>query len=127
MNSERCIQCNKTLTSGDFNNICQECRTAHSMPPVDSWEEVIITKLDDEFIARHRGHKGIVGVGNTEAEALTELVKALGALVFVIKVIANRRDKLLELYRKVADVSFSRTLMPEVWEQIKEMEKPQWA
>ena len=125
MNNGRCVQCNKPLTSGDFNDVCQECRTAHSTLHVDPFEEIIITRLDNEFIARHRDQKGIVGVGNTQIEAVTELAKALGALVFAIKVIAHRNIKLLELYREVAGVNLSKTIMPEVWEQIRKMEEPE--
>jgi len=58
--------------------------------------KVTITLQDGEFIARHSDHVGIIGVGDTEQEALQELAEALGALAFRV----NMKDELLRLYRK---------------------------
>ena len=57
--------------------------------------KVTITLQDGEFIARHSDHVGIIGVGDTEQEALQELAEALGALAFRV----NKKDELLGLYR----------------------------
>ena len=58
--------------------------------------KVTITLQDGEFIARHKDHVGIIGVGDTEQEALQELAEALGALAFRV----NKKDELLWLYRQ---------------------------
>ena len=57
--------------------------------------KVTIALQDGEFIARHQDHVGIIGVGDTEQEALQELAEALGALAFRV----NMKDELLGLYR----------------------------
>jgi len=57
--------------------------------------KVTITLQDGEFIARHSDHVGIIGVGDTEQEALQELAEALGTLAFRV----NKKDELLGLYR----------------------------
>ena len=62
--------------------------------------KVTITLQDGEFIARHSDHVGIIGVGDTEQEALQELAEALGALIYVNSVKASKERKLLELYKK---------------------------
>ena len=59
--------------------------------------KVTITLQDGEFIARHLDHVGIIGVGDTEQEALQELAEALGALAFRV----NMKDELLGLYKKL--------------------------
>jgi len=58
--------------------------------------KVTITLQDGEFIARHLDHVGIIGVGDTEQEALQELAEALGVLAFRV----NKKDELLGLYIK---------------------------
>jgi len=59
--------------------------------------KVTITLQDGEFIARHSDHVGIIGVGDTEQEALQELAEALGALAFRV----NKKDELLGLYQRI--------------------------
>ena len=56
--------------------------------------KVTITLQDGEFIARHLDHVGIIGVGDTEQEALQELAEALGELAFRV----TMKDELLDLY-----------------------------
>ena len=59
--------------------------------------KVTITLQDGEFIAKHSDHVGIIGVGDTEQEALQELAEALGALAFRV----NMKDELLGLYQTI--------------------------
>ena len=86
--------------------------------------KVTITLQDDEFIARHSDHVGIIGVGDTEKEVLQELAEALGALAFRV----NKKDELLGLYRqqredrKTNSLS-SATLYWDLQRQIDELEK----
>lgn len=42
-------------------------------------EEIIITKYETEFVAKHKDYD-VIGVGSNEFEAVLELSKALGAL-----------------------------------------------
>ena len=81
--------------------------------------KVTITFQDGEFIARHLDHVGIIGVGDTEQEALQELAEALGALAFRV----NKKDELLGLYKSVHGIVQSWDTMPDVEAKIQKLEK----
>ncbi len=74
--------------------------------------KVTITLQDDEFIARHSDHVGIIGVGDTEQEAL-------GALAFRV----NKKDELLGLYRQYYNKIPIGTSMYKVELEIARLEK----
>lgn len=44
-------------------------------------DEITITKYETEFVAKHKNFD-VIGVGGNEFEAVLELSKALGALMF---------------------------------------------
>ena len=44
-------------------------------------EEITVTKYETEFVAKHKDFD-VIGVGGNEFEAVLELSKALGALIF---------------------------------------------
>jgi len=46
-----------------------------------SYDEITITKYETEFVAKHKDFE-VIGVGSNEFEAVLELSKALGALMF---------------------------------------------
>ena len=73
--------------------------------------KVTITLQDNEYIARHLDHVGIIGVGDTEQEAL-------GALAFRV----NKKDELLGLYKSVHGIVQSWDTMPSVQEKIDKLE-----
>ena len=81
--------------------------------------KVTITSQDGEFIARHQDHVGIIGVGDTEQEALQELAEALGSLAFRV----NMKDKLLELYRNLWALPYGDIGVVELLRQIEALEE----
>lgn len=46
-----------------------------------NYDEITITKHETEFVAKHKDFE-VIGVGSNEFEAVLELSKALGALMF---------------------------------------------
>lgn len=60
-------------------------------------EEIIITKYETEFVAKHKDYD-VIGVGGNEFEAALELSKALGALMFSKDYKHNKVTELLVLY-----------------------------
>ena len=46
-----------------------------------NYDEIKITKHETEFVAKHKDYD-VIGVGGNEFEAVLELSKALGALMF---------------------------------------------
>ena len=80
--------------------------------------KVTITLQDGEFIARHSDHVGIIGVGDTEQEALQELAEALGTLAFRV----NMKDKLIELYRNLWALPYGDIEVVELLRQIEALE-----
>lgn len=62
-----------------------------------NYNEITITKYESEFVAKHKDYD-VIGVGGNEFEAVLELSKALGALMFSKDVKAQKEHELLGLY-----------------------------
>lgn len=62
------------------------------------YDEITVTKQETEFVAKHKDYD-VIGVGGNEFEAVLELSKALGALMFSRDIKAQKEHELLGLYR----------------------------
>ena len=65
---------------------------------MNNYEEITITGNETEFVAKHKDFE-VIGVGSNEFEAVLELSKALGALMFSKDYKHNKVTELLGLYQ----------------------------
>ena len=68
-------------------------------------DEIIITKCETEFVAKHKDYD-VIGVGGNEFEAVLELSKALGALMFSKDFKAQKEHELLGLYKTLSNLLY---------------------
>ena len=65
----------------DCNKLYEELLAYINKSPKEMNDEITITQNETEFVAKHKDYD-VIGVGGNEFEAVLELSKALGALMF---------------------------------------------